>query len=413
MSDSFEQSLQIHRIDSGRFPMADGTTTSVSAFQAGNLVLSEDGWIEEIAPANSTPPVEDDQLQLDASNCTILPGFIDVHIHGSDGYDTMDATPDALHAISRFLAQHGVTGFYATTMTASHEEILAAVRNAALVTAEMLPGARLLGVHLEGPYLSPDFPGAQMKAYVRDPDLAEFEELVAAGPVRLITLAPERPGAATLMERALAHGIVVVLGHTAATYNEATEAIHRGASQATHTFNAMTGLHHRQPGMVGATLSNDAIYAQVIPDNVHVHPAAMAILARCKGADRTLLITDAIRAAGLPEGATELGGQSVTVRDGACRLADGTLAGSIVTMDLALRNFLRAADWSLAHGWPVSSRSAVRSLGLDDELGSVAPGYRADLVLLDRNLDVAATLVGGRIVYLRDGWRVERMKMKG
>jgi N-acetylglucosamine-6-phosphate deacetylase len=320
----------------------------------------------------------------------------------------MDATPDALHAISRFLAQHGVTGFYATTMTASHKETLAAVRNAALVTAETLPGARLLGVHLEGPYLSPDFPGAQMKEHVRDPDLAEFEELVAAGPVRLITLAPERPGAATLMERALAQGIVVVLGHTAATYNEATDAIRRGASQATHTFNAMTGLHHRQPGMVGATLSNDAIYAQVIPDNIHVHPAAMAILARCKGADRTLLITDAIRAAGLPEGAAELGGQSVTVRDGACRLADGTLAGSIVTMDLALRNFLRAADWSLAHGWPVSSRSAARSLGLDDELGTVAPGYRADLVLLDRNLDVVATVVDEKLVYLRDGWRVGR-----
>lgn len=403
INDPFEQSLQIHRVDSGRFPMPDDKPTSASEFQAGNLVLSEDGWIEEITPAENTPPIEDDQLQLDASNCTILPGFIDVHIHGSDGYDTMDATPEALHAISRFLAQHGVTGFYATTMTASHKATLAAVRNAAMVTAETLPGARLLGVHLEGPYLSPDFPGAQMKEHVRDPDLAEFEELIAAGPVRLLTLAPERSGAAALMERALAQGIVVVLGHTAATYNEATDAIRRGASQATHTFNAMTGLHHRQPGMVGATLSNDAIYAQVIPDNIHVHPAAMAILARCKGADRTLLITDAIRATGLPEGETELGGQPVTVRNGACRLADGTLAGSILTMDLALRNFLKAADWSLAHGWPVSSRSAARSLGVDDELGTVAPGYRADLVLLDRNLNVAATVVGGRLVYLRAG----------
>jgi N-acetylglucosamine-6-phosphate deacetylase len=402
INDSPEQSPLIHRIDRGRFPLTDGATTSTSEFQAGNLVLSEDGWIEEITPADSTP-LEDDQVQLDAVDCTILPGFVDVHIHGSDGYDTMDATPEALHAISRFLARHGVTGFYATTMTASQAATLAAVENAAAVMDDPLPGARLLGVHLEGPYLSPQFPGAQMKEYVRDPNLAEFEEWVAAGPVRLITLAPERPGADALMDRALSLGIVVILGHTAATYDQAIDAIDRGASQATHTFNAMTGLHHRQPGMVGATLSNDAIYAQVIPDNIHVHPGAMAILARCKGPDRTLLITDAIRATGLPEGETELGGQPVVVRNGACRLADGTLAGSIVTMDLALRNFLRAADWSLAHGWPVSSRSAARSLGLDDELGTVAPGFRADLVLLDRHLDVVATVVGGKLVYLREG----------
>jgi N-acetylglucosamine-6-phosphate deacetylase len=409
--DALEPNPLIHRIDRGRFPILDGAATSASEFQAGNLVLS-DGWIEEITPADTTPPLEDEQVQLDAADCTILPGFVDVHIHGSDGFDTMDATPEALHAISRFLARHGVTGFYATTMTASHGATLAAVQNVAAVIDAVidtpLPGARLLGVHLEGPYLSPDFPGAQMKEYVRDPNLAEFEELVAAGPVRLITLAPERPGADGLMEQALAQGIVVILGHTAATYDQATEAIERGASQATHTFNAMTGLHHRQPGMVGTILSNDAIYAQVIPDNIHVHPAAMAILARCKGPDRTLLITDAIRATGLPEGETELGGQIVTVRNGACRLADGTLAGSIVTMDVALRNFLRAADWSLAHGWPVSSRSAARSLGLDDEVGSVAPGFRADLVLLDRNLNVVATVVGGRLVYLRDGWRIGR-----
>ncbi|MBX2998447.1 MAG: N-acetylglucosamine-6-phosphate deacetylase [Caldilineaceae bacterium] len=405
-NDSPERNLLIHRIDSGRFPFTEVATTYASEFQAGNLVFSEDGWIEEITPADSTPPIEEDQLQLDASGCTVLPGFIDVHIHGSNGFDTMDATPDALHAMSRFLARHGVTGFYATTMTASHAATLAAVQNAATVIEDPLPGARLLGVHLEGPYLSPEFPGAQKKAYVRDPNLAEFDELIAAGPVRLITLAPERPGADILIERARARGIIVILGHTAATYEQATDAIRRGAGQATHTFNAMTGLHHRQPGMVGATLSNDAIYAQIIPDNIHVHPAAMAILARCKGPDRTLLITDAIRAAGLPEGATELGGQPVTVRDGACRLADGTLAGSIVTMDLALRNFLQAADWSLAHGWPVSSRSAARSLGLDDELGTIAPGYRADLVLLDRNLDIVATLVGGRLVYLRDAWRL-------
>jgi N-acetylglucosamine-6-phosphate deacetylase len=372
----------------------------------GTIMLSDEGTIEAIISTDVPPSSVSNLPGLDATDCTVLPGFIDVHIHGSNGYDMMDATPTALREISRFLARHGVTGFLATTMTAPPPPTLAAVRNAAAVNDETLPGARLLGVHLEGPYLSPQFPGAQPAIYLRDPDLEEFQTLVAAGPVRLITLAPERPGAHQLIDAACRQNVVVVLGHTAATYEETIAAVRQGVTQATHTFNAMTGLHHRKPGVVGAVLSSDDIFAQIIPDNIHVHPAVMSVLARCKGPDRTLLITDAIRATGLPEGETELGGQLVVVRDGACRLADGTLAGSIVTMDRALRNFLAAAGWSLSYGWPVSSRTAATALGLEDELGMVAPGYRADLVLLDRDLEVAATMVGGRLVYLRDAWRV-------
>jgi N-acetylglucosamine-6-phosphate deacetylase len=369
----------------------------------GAIHLSEEGWIDVTSSAGVPAP---DQPWLDAMDCTVLPGFIDLHIHGSNGHDVMDATPEVLREMSRFLARHGVTGFYPTTMTAPHAPTLAAVRNVAAVFDEQMPGARILGIHLEGPYLSPEFPGAQPKEYVRDPNLAEFEELVAAGPVRMITLASERPGASQLMEAALDHGISVVLGHTAATYEEAVDAIHRGASQTTHTYNAMTGLHHRKPGVVGAVLNTDTIFAQLVPDNIHVHPAAMSILARCKGPDHVMLITDAIRATGLPEGDYELGGQPVYVRKGECRLADGTLAGSIVTMDLAFRNFLRAVGWSVERGWPVTSRAQALAMGIADEVGAVAPGYRADLVLLDRNLEVVATLVEGRLVYLRDEWRL-------
>ncbi len=338
---------------------------------------------------------------LNARNCFVLPGFVDVHIHGSAGHDMMDADPAGLQAIARFLAQHGVTSFLATTMTAPHDQTLAAVTTATPLVGQPTGGARILGVHLEGPYISPKFPGAQPASAIRPPDLAEFAELTASGVVRMITLAPEVPGADRLIQAAVQQGIVVVLGHTNATYEECLAAVELGISQATHTFNAMRGLHHRQPGTLGAVLSNDAITAQIIADNVHVHPAGLNILARCKGPEQILLITDAMCAAGLGPGEYDLGGQQVTVRDDQCRLADGTLAGSILTMDKALRNFMAAAGWDLAHIWPMTSQTPARTLGLAAEIGTLQPGARGDLVLLDEALEVVATIVDGEVVYLR------------
>lgn len=367
-------------------------------FVSGTIALDGD----RIAQHTSPPPAPPG-LGLNGAGCVALPGFIDLHIHGSAGHDTMDATPACLPAISAFIARHGVTGFTPTTMTAPHPPTLAAVRNVTAALAKPMPGAAILGVHLEGPYISPAFPGAQAKENIRPANLDEFAELLAAGPVKLITLAPEEPGAALLVDAALSAGVRVIIGHSAAGYEQAIAAFDRGVSQATHTYNAMTGLHHRKPGVVGAVLSDDRIFAQLIADTVHVHPAAMAVLARCKGPDRLLLITDAIRAAGLGEGESELGGQPVFVKDGQCRLADGTLAGSILTMDAALRNVIAATGWSLERAWPVTSRTPAAALAIDDEYGSLAPGYRADLVLLDEQLGVVATVVGGRLVYLREG----------
>lgn len=344
---------------------------------------------------------------LDASGCTVLPGLIDVHVHGAVGADTMDGDPAGLARMAQFFARHGVTAFLATTMTGSHAATLAAVR--AVAAAGPLPhanGAACLGVHLEGPYLSPRFPGAQLSDAIRPADLREFAELVAAGPVRMITLAPEQPGGLDLTAAAVRRGIVAVTGHTAATYAECEAAIAAGITQATHTYNAMTGLHHRQPGTLGSVLTNDAVYAQLIADNVHVHPAAMRVLARCKGVARTVLITDAMRATGLPPGEYDLGGQLATVANGECRLADGTLAGSVLTLEKGLANFLAAAGLALATGWPASSAAAASSLGLHAEYGRIAPGARGDLVLLDAALTVVATVVGGRVVYLRDNDRL-------
>lgn len=351
---------------------------------------------------------------LDVSGCTLLPGFIDVHIHGSAGGDVMDASFESLEKMSRFLVRHGITGFYATTVTASRQATLAAVENAARYmdasqsgNDENGPaGARVLGIHLEGPFLSPEFPGAQNPAFIRPASLEEFEELLAAGPVRMITLAPEEPGADALIEMALGAGVRVVLGHTAATFEEATAAIDAGVSQATHTYNAMTGLHHRRPGALGATLGDDRIHAQLIADGIHVHPAAMRILGRCKGPTRTLLISDAIGAAGMPEGRYEMGRLPVIVRDGACRLEDGTLAGSVLTMDAALRNFMAATGWPLVQAWPTTSLSQAQAMGIDREVGRIRKGARADLTVLDGDAQVVATVVGGRLAYLRDSWRL-------
>ena len=390
------------QITNGRLPaeFVDNDPTG-DGFGTGSIMLERD----RITAVGER--MTGDGQELDAAGCYILPGFVDVHVHGGDGRDTMDADPDALAAMGRFFARHGVTGYLPTTMTAPLADIRAAVATVAGATAP-IDGARMLGVHLEGPYISPAFPGAQQPADIRSPNVGEFADMVAAGPVRMITLAPEQPGAQDLVRAALDAGVTVVAGHTSATYEEAIDAFDLGVSQATHTYNAMTGLHHRRPGTLGAVLTDDRVFAQLIADNIHVHPAAMALLARCKGAARTVLITDAMRAAGLAAGDYELGGQPVTVRDGRCCLADGTLAGSVLTMDRALANFMAATDWSLAQAWPTTSRTPAASIGLSDQLGSIQPGYLADLVLLDEDHVVVATIVGGQIAYLRDPQRLQQ-----
>ena len=356
-----------------------------------------------IRAVNSQRP-KDAATVLDGSGYIALPGFIDLHVHGSMGVDTMDASQAALQQMGHFFATHGVTAYCPTTMTAPHADILKAVRAIGMIHAladEDKHGPRILGAHVEGPYISPRFPGAQPAEHVRRPNLLEFRQLLEAGPISLITLAPEMSNAHELVMAAREAGVVVVLGHTDASYEECMTAVSWGVSQATHTYNAMSGLHHRWPGTLGAVLSCDEIDAQLIADNVHVHPAAMQILARCKGVDGTILITDAMQAAGLNDGEYALGGQRVTVVGEECRLADGTLAGSILTMEKALKNFMAATGLSLAEAWPTSSQNAARSLGLDDRLGAIRPGYWADLVVLDSELEVVATIVRGQIVYQR------------
>ncbi|MEX1021218.1 MAG: N-acetylglucosamine-6-phosphate deacetylase [Litorilinea sp.] len=409
-------------IEGGQIPARFFATRRTHNGFTPAAIVTVQGYIHAVDQEfsqNVFPETASAGARLDARDCVVLPGFIDLHIHGAAGHDTMDATPEALLHMARFLVQQGVTGFLPTTMTAPHAATLAALQTVARfvnqpavnhspVQLTTLPahGARVLGVHLEGPYLSPDFPGAQPAAAIRAPDLAEFTAYLDAAPIRLVTLAPELPGADALIHAAQARGIRVALGHSAATYEQARAAFAQGMDQVTHTYNAMTGLHHRAPGSVGAALVDDRVYAQLIADGIHVHPAAMSILARAKGPDKVVLITDAMAATGMGPGRYALGGLPVVVENDECRLESGALAGSILTMDAALRNFMAATALPLETAWISTSYAPACALGLDAHLGAIEPGFAADLVLLDAELRVVATIIGGEVAYLRDPARL-------
>ena len=340
---------------------------------------------------------------VDAGNGWLLPGFIDVHVHGGVGREAMDADPDGLRQLARFYAEHGVTSFLPTTWTAPHEDIMAALETIAVVQQEGTGGAAILGAHVEGPYLNPARCGAQDSRQIRRAGRDEALAILDTGIIRLLALAPEYPENHWLIDECARRGVTVSAAHTAATYADMQQAVALGLSQTTHTYNAMTGLHHREPGTLGAALTMDSISCELIADNVHVHPAAMNLLYRAKGPDRTLLITDAVRGAGLPEGTSyDQDGRPVVVRDGAAYLPGDTLAGSTLTMDRALRNFIAATGAPLEVVWPTTSRTAARQLGLDGRKGSLEVGKDAALVLLDANLDVRFTVVGGQVVYERE-----------
>ena len=361
-----------------------------------HTLVIEGAKIVAIQPNGVSAGPED--TVIDAQGMWVAPGLIDVHIHGSAGYDTMDATTEALHGLARFLAQHGVTGYLPTTGAAPSAATLAAIQNVA-VCPQPADGAHHLGVHLEGPYLSAAHKGAQPVEHLRDADPAEYGEWFASGVVRLMTIAPERKGALVCIEQGVAQNIEFAIGHSGATYEQVLEAADRGLRQSTHTFNGMLGLHHREPGTVGAVLTDDRIYAQVIADGVHLHPAVVKLLVRAKGVGRTILITDAVRAAGLPDGEYNLLGFKVTVRGGVPRTETGSLAGSTLTMDTGLRNLMTFAGLSLNEALMTATSTPAEAMGWSGRKGVLAVGADADVILLDANLTVRQTIVAGRVVY--------------
>jgi N-acetylglucosamine-6-phosphate deacetylase len=362
-------------------------------------IAAEGRKIAAMGQGRPPPGTEAGADVLPADGLIAMPGFIDLHVHGAVGAEVMDADPEGLARMARFFAGHGVTAWLPSTLTASGpdtERALEAVRAAA---GPVDGGATILGAYLEGPYLNPVKAGAQDRAHIRPADRAEAARLLDPGVARVLVLAPEIEANRWLIADAAARGVTVSAGHTDATYDQAVAAVEDGVRHVTHAFNAMRPLGHREPGLLGAALVLPELRCELIADNVHVHPAAMRLLYAAKGPAGVVLVSDALRATGLAEGAYTVAGRPAFSVDGAVRLADGTLAGSVLTLDRALHNLQAATGRPLAELWPAASRNAAQAIGVDDAKGSLEPGKDADLVLLDPALKVVVTVAEGAVVH--------------
>lgn len=374
----------------------NGTLVTPETILPNHSLLIESGKIVSISNA---PIIERNAPTLDAHGFIVIPGLIDIHTHGGDGADTMDATPEAIYTIARFLARHGVTSYLPTTITAPAESTRKAIANIRNLP-QPRDGAQHLGIHLEGPYLCHEQRGAQPAAHLRNPDPAEYNDWLSDGVVRLITLAPELDGAEDLIRLAVAKGVQIAMGHTAADETIARSAINLGVRQATHVFSGMPAFHHRLLNVLAVTLTDDRVYAQVIVDGIHVHPDVVRMLVRIKSPHRLILISDSIRAAGLGDGEYNLGDEIVKVQNGITRRAyDGGLAGSTLTMDAALRNIMRFANLSLVEALPMATSVPAEAMGWSGRKGTIRIGADADLVFLDDKYNVCLTIIGGHVVY--------------
>lgn len=350
----------------------------------------------------STERAEGEEILL-PQGAIVLPGFIDLHIHGAGGSDTMDGTQQALDRIATKLAEEGTVGFLATTMTQSEENIVKALQ--AVRDYDSAHGAKILGVHLEGPFVSPEYAGAQPREYIAKPSAEQFIKYNAAsgGKIRKVTIAPEEEGAEELIRYLADEGITASIGHSAAGVKDVERGIKAGATSVTHTFNAQSPFRHREIGVAGSALLYDELACEIIADGVHVSFEAIRLLVKNKPKDKITLITDAIRAKGNGEGESELGGQKVFVKDGQARLCDGTLAGSVLKMNVAVKNMVEKAGVPFTDAIDFATANPAKQLGIYQDTGSIALGKRADFAVLDQDFNVLLTVAAGEIVYSRKG----------
>jgi N-acetylglucosamine-6-phosphate deacetylase len=365
------------------------------------LVLVEQGQLVEIT-ARSSRQLPAGVSLIDFGDAVIAPGYVDLHIHGSAGYDVMDDSVEALPAIERLIARHGVTSYFPTTVSAPMDATLRALERLATAIekckregADSEHRALPLGIHLEGPFISHVRRGAHPLENLLAPTLALFERFwqAARGRIRMMTIAPELEGALEVIAEAARRGVCVSLGHSDADFAATERGIAAGARHATHTFNAMRPLDHRSPGILGAVLTDRRVSADIIADGVHLDPAIVKLFAKAKGAEQTVIITDAISATGMPDGRYRLGTFEVEVRDGKC-MTNGTLAGSVLTMDRAVQNLSRFAEWDLPLAVAAASRNPVRVARIANK-GVLAVGGDADFVVLSSAGEVLRTFVGG------------------
>ena len=366
------------------------------------VIVVEEGKIARVGRRNEIE-IPAGAKEILARDMTVVPGFVDIHIHGAGGHDVMSSTEEALTAVAKTVARHGTTSLVATTVTAPPDETRRCLEDIARYIASPInteapgmPAAEIIGIHLEGPFISPARRGVHPPGAIAKPSIALLDRYLEAanGTARILTLAPEIPGALELVERAYARGIVVALGHTDATYEQAHTAIFRGARHAVHVFNAMRPFSHRETGVLGAVLTDDSVTAEIIADGVHVDDPAIRLLLAAKGPDLVILVSDGTAATGMRDGSYRLGTFDVTVSGGVCRNREGKLAGSTLTLDRALQHMVRLGV-PLIEAVRMATLNPARRVGLAEKKGVLAPGADADLVFLTPELKVANVYTRG------------------
>ena len=343
----------------------------------------------------------DCECDIDLSKYMTFPGFIDMHTHGGMGVEANFATFESLDTLSEFYASNGVTEFCVTNVTDTIENIVKILNLVNSRKEAGTSGAHIAGVYAEGPFLSHEFRGAHMEELLKAPEFSDIDAMIEAGRenLKVIAIAPEIPGALDAIKYATEKGVKVSCGHSAAICKEANAGFDAGASIAIHTYNAMRGLNHREPGFLGASLSRDDVYGELICDFVHVAPEAVKIAIRCKGKDKIVYITDSIGAAGLPDGEYKFGPLPTFVKDGVARIAEGNIAGSSLRLNVALRNVVKTIGIPVEDAMLGVTKNPAEALGMYDEIGSIEKGKKANLTVLDDDFNVIMTIVEGNIVY--------------
>ncbi|CAH0308537.1 N-acetylglucosamine-6-phosphate deacetylase [Peribacillus sp. Bi134] len=364
-----------------------------------------DGKIAEVGPVSQYKQDDDAEVITLSPDYQVIPGAIDIHIHGASNSDAMDATHEALSTMAETLPKEGTTSFLATTMTQTAEAIESALLNAGkYIENQSQEHAEIIGIHLEGPFISPVRKGAQPEEHIVDPDVTLFKrwQEMAENQIKLVTLAPEQPNGLDLAAHLKATGVVASIGHSDATYDQIDEAIQAGTTHVTHLYNGMRGLHHREPGVLGAAYLREELYVELIADGIHCRPEMIKLAYNQITSERMILITDSLRAKWLEKGTYDLGGQPVYVNETKATLSDGTLAGSILKMNDAIKNTMEYTDCSMTDIIKMTAENPAKQLRIFDRKGSIQVGKDADLVILNDRLDVEMTFCRGNIAFKKE-----------
>lgn len=337
---------------------------------------------------------------IDGDGNYLSPGFIDIHNHGNSGYDVMDCTEEALDKMGEFHLSNGVTSYLGTIITSSYDDMIGAMENiAAYNNKDNI--ANILGIHLEGPFFDIGKKGAQPEEFIRLPNLKDIENMIqiSKGKMKMVSLAPELKGALQIIQKLKANNIAVAMAHTNSTFESAKRGIDFGITIATHLYNGMRSFSHREPGVIGASLTDDRVYCELIYDRIHLHDGAVQIALKMKGYDKIVLVSDAMMAAGLKDGEYLLGNQKVFVKEGAARLASGNLAGSTLNLQQAVYNMVKFLDIPIHQIVKMASLNPAKAIKEDQELGSIEIGKIADLIIFNENIDIKNAIIGGKLIW--------------